>query len=442
MNQTNGRTLVKGMGMISAVALIVGNMVGTGIYTLPASLANEAGPLSIVSWILTAAGYLFLAIIYADMGSAYPQSGGPSVYARKAFGDFVGFEIAFSYWLSVIIGNAAIVIATVGYLSVFNETLKNSPPLQVVMCLFLIWILVGINITGVKQGAAVTVVATAAKLIPLLIFSIVAIWYFDPGNFTPFAPHSPDTGSIITAISAGAALTVWAFAGLESATVPAEEVDNPNAIRKSTMIGFGITTVVYLLISISVTGILSNDEIAQSASPLALAATRILGSWGGTFMAVGALISGLGTLNGWILLSGRIPLGVAADGLFPKALAHIHVKYHTPYVSLIIAGVIASLLVSLRLSRTLLDTFEFIVLLSVLMTLIPHVTTTYGEYVMSKRDPSAFPPRRAGLTPVISITGLIFVIWIIYGTGLESIGLGGTLLIAGIPLYYWRKRTV
>lgn len=429
------------MGMISTVALIVGNMVGTGIYTLPASLANAAGPISLVSWILTAAGFFFLAVIYADMGAAYPKSGGPSVYARRAFGDFVGFEIAYSYWLSVIIGNAAIVIATVGYLGIFNQRLAESPELQVIICLVLIWALVAVNIRGVKEGAAVAVVSTVAKLVPLLIFSAVALWYFDASNLAPFTPQGEDTSSILFAVSAGAALTVWSFAGLESATVPAEEVDDPRTIKRSTMIGFAITAVVYILISVSVMGVLPNAEIGSSASPLALAATRIMGSWGGTMMALGALVSGLGTLNGWILLSGRVPLGVAADGLFPKALARIHPVHHTPHVSLIIAGVVASALVLLRLTETLLETFEFIVLLSVLMTLVPHVTTSLGEYLLSKREPELFPKRASGFIPLVSFIALVFVIWVIYGTGLKTIGLGSGLLVIGVPLYYWMKKS-
>lgn len=434
MSQSSKPNLVKGMGMIASVALIVGNMVGTGIYTLPASLANTAGPISLVAWGIVAAGYLFLALIYADLGQAYPKSGGPSVYARKAFGDFVGFEIAYSYWLSVIIGNAAIVIATVGYISVFNETMANSPVIQVVVALVVIWGLVGVNILGVRQGASLAVVTTAAKLIPLFILVIVGLWFFEPANLTPFAPQGTD------AILPAAALIVWAFAGLESATVPAEEVDDPRTIRRATLIGFGLTTVVYILISVTVMGLIPNDVIGSSGGPLALAATQALGPWGATLMAIGAMVAGIGTLNGWVLLSGRIPLGVAADGLFPKFLARIHPRHHTPHVSLIIAALVASAMILLRLSNSLLETFEFIVLLSVLMTLVPHVTSSLAEFVMARREPDVFPGRSPSVTGAIAAIGLIFVLWVIYGTGLEAIGWGSVLLVAGVFMYWGMKR--
>lgn len=434
MAQSSKPGLIKGMGMVASVALIVGNMVGTGIYTLPASLAITAGPISLISWGIVAVGFFFLALIYADLGQAYPRSGGPAVYARKAFGDFIGFEIAYSYWLSVIIGNAAIVIATVGYISVFNETMAASPTIQVVVALLITWVLVGVNIVGVRQGASVSIIATAAKLIPLFILAIVGIWYFEPENLTPFAPRG--NGAILPA----AALIVWAFAGLESATVPAEEVDDPRTIRRSTMIGFGLTALVYILISVTVMGLLPNETIGGSVGPLALAASQVLGPWGATLMAIGAMVAGIGTLNGWILLSGRIPLSVAADGLFPKVLAQIHPRFHTPHISLIISALIASAMILLRLSNSLLETFEFIVLLSVLMTLVPHMTSSLAEYVMSRREPNMFPHRSPATASAISIFGLAFVLWVIYGTGWESIGWGSILLVAGVLIYWGMKR--
>jgi APA family basic amino acid/polyamine antiporter len=302
------------------------------------------------------------------------------------------------------------------------------------VALLITWVLVGVNIVGVRQGASVSIVATAAKLIPLFILAIVGIWYFEPENLTPFAPQG--NGAILPA----AALIVWAFAGLESATVPAEEVDDPRTIRRSTMIGFGLTALVYILISVTVMGLLPNETIGGSAGPLALAASQVLGPWGATLMAIGAIVAGIGTLNGWILLSGRIPLSVAADGLFPKVLAQIHPRFHTPHISLIISALIASAMILLRLSNSLLETFEFIVLLSVLMTLVPHMTSSLAEYVMSRREPNMFPHRSPATASAISIFGLAFVLWVIYGTGWESIGWGSILLVAGVLIYWGMKR--
>ncbi|MBM3263759.1 MAG: amino acid permease [candidate division Zixibacteria bacterium] len=420
--------------MVSMVALIVGNMIGTGIFTLPASLASDAGPVSLISWGVTAVGFLLLSIVYADMGHAYPRSGGPSVYARHAFGDFIGFEIAFSYWLSIIIGNAAIVIATVGYIAEFSPLVKDSLLWQVMISLSLVWILALVNILGVREGASVAIVTTTAKLVPLVLLVAVGIWQFNPDHLTPFAPMGT------SAIIPGMALVAWAFSGLESATVPAEEATDARTIRRSTLIGFGIATALYILISVTVMGLLPNDVIAGSSGPLALAASQVMGPWGATLIAAGAIVSGLGTLNGWILLSGRVPLSVAEDGLFPKGLARIHPRFHTPHVSLIIAAIVASGMILLRLSRSLIETFEFIILLSVLLVLVPHVTTTIGEYLLARQNPGAFSARSIRATSIIAMASLVFVVWVIYGTGWEAIGWGGLFLVAGVPVYWVMRR--
>lgn len=165
-----------------------------------------------------------------------------------------------------------------------------------------------------------------------------------------------------------------------------------------------------------------------------------MGPWGATLIASGAVISGIGTLNGWVLLSGRVPLSVAKDGLFPKALARIHPRFHTPHISLIIAALVASGMILLRLSHSLIDTFEFIILLSVLLVLVPHITTTIAEYLLVRREPGGFPKRPLARTSAISMVSLGFVLWVIYGTGWEAIGWGSVLLVAGIPVYWGMRK--
>src|SRR5262245_57477759 len=224
---------VRGLTAVGAVALIVGNMVGTSIYTLPASLAAATGPLGLVAWLVTALGYFFVALVYAGLGARYPRTGGPYVYARAAFGELAGFQTVWSYWVSAVIGNAAIVTSVVGYAAGFSPALARSAGLQFALAQVLLWGLTALNVRGVRQSAHVQVALVAGHIVPLILFAALALRAFDPANLTPFAPHG--AGSL----AAGAALVVWAYSGIESATVPAEEVvAAERTIARSTLVGY------------------------------------------------------------------------------------------------------------------------------------------------------------------------------------------------------------
>src|SRR5215207_32945 len=224
-------------------------MVGTSIYTLPASLAATTGPLGIAAWLLTAVGYLFVALVYASLGVRYPRTGGPYVYAREAFGDFAGFQTVWSYWFSAVIGNAAIVTGVVAYAVGFSRALAGSVLAQFALAQGLLWGLGALNVRGVRASARLQIVVMFLNIVPLLVLSVVALFAFDPTNLRPFAPHG--WGSM----AAGAALVVWAYSGVESATVPAEEVRAPErTIRLGTMLGYALGTAVFLLTALAMAG--------------------------------------------------------------------------------------------------------------------------------------------------------------------------------------------
>lgn len=424
--------LVRGLTLLGTVALVVGNMVGTSIYTLPASLASVTGPFGIVAWGVTAAGYLFVAIVYSRLGTRYPRTGGPYVYARAAFGDFAGFITVWSYWVSTVVGNAAIVTGAVGYLVGFSPALAASPLLRFLLALSLLWGLCLINVLGVKQSARLQTTVMFLNLVPLGLLGVVALSSFDPANLQPFAPYG--TGSL----AAGAALVVWAYSGIESATVPAEEVQAPErTIRRGTMIGYWIGTAIFLLLAVAVAGMLPNAVVAGSARPIALVAEQLFGPWGGTVIGVAAVAAALGTLNGWVLMSGRIPLSAAADGLFFRPLAAIHPRFGTPAVALVVGAAVASGMLVFYFSQTLLNVFNFVVLLAVLLTLLPHLFAVAAEFVLAGRRTTDGAPgegTRRG-SRVIAAIAFLFVLFTIYGVGVRVILWGLTLLLAGIPLY-------
>ena len=317
-------TLKRSMGLWMATALVVGNMVGSGIFTLPAALSGEAGPASIVALAFTGLGAMLLALVFANLGRAHPRTGGPYYYARRAFGDFVGFQTAWAYWIAAWVGNAAIAVAFAGYLGVFWGDVKTSNWLAALVAVGAIWLFTAVNILGVRETGLAQVVTTVLKFVPLAVIGIVGLFYFEGGNFTPFTPAE---GGFDWHINAAATLALWAFIGLESATVPAEEVKNPEkTIPRATILGTVATTALYIVALIAIVGVLSQAALASSSAPFADAANAM---WGGTFLGLTwgkwislvAITATLGALNGWIMLTARVSLAAANDGLFPRRFA-------------------------------------------------------------------------------------------------------------------------
>lgn len=427
--------LKRSLGLWMATALVIGNMIGSGIFLLPASLAGAAGPISIVAWLLTGVGAVLLALVFARLGRAFPRTGGPYTYAREAFGDFVGFQTAWGYWIAVWAGNAAIAVAFVGYLTVFWPALAVNSLLAAVVAIGVVWLLTIVNVLGARQGGVIQLVTTLLKFVPLVVVGIVGLFFFDADNFRPFAPFGVWSG-----INAGAALTLWAFIGLESATVPAEEVvDAERTIPRATVLGTIVTTLIYLLTTVAIMGVIPSSALAQSRSPFADAATLILGAWAGRAIAVVALISAFGCLNGWILLQGRVPLAAAQDGLFPRSFARLHPRWGTPVFGLVVSSVMITVLMLMNYSQTLVEQFNFVILLATLTTLVPYAYAAAAQVYLFITQRERFDARSFTRDTVIAALAFAYAVYAIVGAGTDVIAKGFILLLLGIPVYIYLK---
>ena len=428
--------LKRSLGLWMATALVIGNMVGSGVFLLPASLAGEAGPASIFAMVLTGIGAMLLAAVFATLGRAFPRTGGPYAYARRAFGDFIGFQTAWGYWIAAWAGNAAIAIAFVAYASVFWSDLSSNHVLAAGVAAALIWALTAINILGARESGWVQVVTTVLKFVPLAAIGVIGLFYMDAGNFTPFHP----AGGSDWHIGAAATLALWAFIGLESATVPAEEVKDPERnVYRSTLIGTLVTTLIYIVAVVAIIGIVPATQLANSESPFADAANIMWGGNWGNVIAVVAMISTLGALNGWILLQGRIPLAAAEDGLFPKQFAKVHGKRRTPVFGLVVSSVLLTGLMFANYNASLVDVFTQVILLATLTTLVPYTFSAAAELHMFFSDRALFSPKKLTRDAIIAFLALAYSVWAIWGAGEEIIAKGFILLLAGIPVYLWLK---
>jgi APA family basic amino acid/polyamine antiporter len=425
--------------MWMATALVVGNMVGSGIFLLPASLSSAAGPVSIFGWVFTGVGAMLLALVFARLGAKFPRTGGPYVYARRSFGDFIGFQTAWGYWIAAWAGNAAITVAFVGYLAVFWPALGTHNLLAAIVGIGVIWLLTFVNILGVRQGAQVQLVTTVLKFVPLVLIGVVGLFFIDTANLKPFAPHGT-----WSAISAAAPLTLWAFIGLESATVAAEEVDNPEkVIPRATIIGTAAATVVYIVTTIAVMGAVPGNELANSSSPFAAAAGAMFGGSWDKVIALVALAATFGALNGWILLQGRVPLAAAEDGVFPKQFARVHGERRTPVFGLVVSSVLVSALMLMNYTKGLVDAFTFVILLATLTTLVPYAFSAAAQAYLYVTEPELFERKLFVRDMLVATLAFAYSVWAITGSGKDIIAKGFVLLLAGIPVYVymgWRKR--
>ena len=417
------------LGLFMLIALVIGNMVGSGVFMLPASIA-QIGSIGLLSWIFTATGALCLAMVFAKMCLLVPKNGGPYAFARAGFGKYIGFQTAFFYWASAWIGNAAIAVAMTGYLRVFFPSLAHRS-VETITIVATIWFLTLINIRGVRSAGFIQIITTILKFIPLLVVGLIGWHYFHPEYIT----HSFNVSgkSNFSAFSSAATLTLWAFIGVESATVPAGSVYNPSRnIPLATVIGTVIAAVIYIVCAVTVAGMIPNTILANSTSPFADAAQVIFGSWGGALIAAGAAIACFGTLNGWTLICGQIPMAIADDNLFPKIFSH-RSKSGAPIVGLIVSAILIAVLVISVTSLNFIDQFNFLITITATSALIAYFYSALAEIIILPKEKRFL--RKNCVNMVIAILAAAYSFWAIFGSSKEVIFCVMVLIFITIPLY-------
>ena len=414
------------------VALVMGNMIGSGIFLLPASLAPFGG-VSLIGWLMSSGGALMLALVFARLARIDPAPGGPYAYTRRTFGDLAGFLVAWGYWISIWTSLGALAVALVGYLAALAPAIAATPAFAAGAALIAVWSLVAVNVTGVRTAGWVQVVTTVLKLLPLALVGVIGLAHFDASRFQI---ADPDVRTIATMAPAAATLTLWAFLGLESATVPAENIERPDiTIPRATLVGTALAAVVYIVSTIGVMSLLPREALGSSTAPFADAARAGIGEWASRLVAAGAALSCFGALNGWTLLAGQLPLAVARDGLFPRVFARVSSR-NTPAAGVLIAGTLTTVLVLLNYTRGLVELFTFFILLATLNTLIPYVFSSLALFLIRGREGQ---PLSRGIAIAAGLA-FAYSMWAMAGSGAETIYWGFLLLIAGLPVYVFMVR--
>jgi basic amino acid/polyamine antiporter, APA family len=422
------------VGFWMATSLVVGNMIGSGIFLLPAALA-PFGADNVPGWLLTAAGGITLGLVFGTLSRQAPGAGGPYAYTRAAFGDLAAFTVAWGYWVSIWVGNAAIGTAAVGYAGEFFPWMVATPLNTAVSTLAFLWALTLVNCLGIRAAGWVQGVTTALKLLPLVAaIGLLASRASSLGGLA--VPHAPFT---LGGTASVATLALWAMLGFESATIPADKVKGAGAtVQRATISGTVATVILSAASCAAVLLLVPPGPLAASNAPFAALIGTAWGPNAARAVSLFAAISALGALNGWILLQGELPRAMAADGLFLRVFGRTTAR-GTPVAGLIVTSGLVTVLILLNLHRTLVGVFTFFVLLSTTSALAAYLASSLALVRLRTRD-RAKSRRSAKALGFLGCAGAAYTLGALAGAGKEAVFWGAVLLLAGLPVYAGLRR--
>jgi basic amino acid/polyamine antiporter, APA family len=420
LTQTNAHP--RKLGFWMAVALVMGNMIGSGVFLLPASLAPY-GWNAVAAWGITITGAMALAYVLARLTTALPAHRGPIGFVTHAFGAVPGFLVGWIYWVSIWTAVVTIAVAGVSYLSTLIPQMNAAPFVPALCAVGLLWAVTIINLLGVRRAGQFQVVTTVLKLLPIIAVISVAIIAIASGT----AAKTPVVAFDFSSIHAAAALTLWALLGFESASLAAEKIDDPaRNIPRATLWGTGLTGLLYLAVC-SVIALMLPAAIAQtSAAPFASFIAYYGAPEFAHFIAAFAAISCIGALNGWVLMQGELPRSMAAQGLLPPWLSKTDTQ-GTAVTAMVVSSVVASIFVLLNAAKDTQALFEYLLLLSTSATLWLYLACALAAFHLRVARP-------------VAVAGAVYALYTLWGAGWQASGLSFVLMAAGVPVYLYTRR--
>ncbi len=346
-----------------AALVVAGNMIGSGVYLLPATLA-PTGSSSVVGWLICGLGAVTLAAVFGGLGRMQPDADGLSDFTRRGLGRFVGYQTALAYWAACLTGNVAVAVAGTGYLAFFFPALKE-PVWAALSNLALIWITTAAYAAGARTAARVGAITLGLGLIPIVLAVVAGAVAFDADLFA--ASWSPSGAPLTATVPASLVVIFWAFLGVESAAALSRLVKDPGRdVARASLGGVGLAFVVYLAASVAVFGVIPADVLAHSTSPYADLAARVMGSSVAGLVAACAVIKAAGTIAGWTMLGGETARGAAEAGWLPRWFGG---DGRLPLTNPLINGALMSLMIVASVQPTLGQQFGVLIGVTSVLTL-------------------------------------------------------------------------
>jgi APA family basic amino acid/polyamine antiporter len=438
-DQTPAELKAHALGLTSATGLVIGSIVGTGVFTMPAVMAG-AGTMSLIVLGVIAVGAMLLGVLFGQLTKRVPNSdGGLYAYARHEFGDFAGYLTGWCYWVQSWAGNAAIVSSWVFYVDALFGWNHATGIENWCIALVGLWVPAAVNLAGVRQMAWFQNLTVVLKFLPLLFVGVVGWFFVRSANFGPF---NASGGSLYSGIGIAAGVALFSFIGVEAAAITAKRVKNPRRnVGRASILGTAASAVLYLLASAAVMGLVSHHALVNNGSPFVNAFQGIFthGTWAGKLVAALAVVSGIGALNGWTLLVTETSRAIANDDLFPRPFAWTDRK-DTAWFGIVVGAALPSLLMLWRYTTsTGLTVFTYLVDLTVVTVAIPYFISALAQlaYLVSgRRSVQGWTLTR---DLVIASVGVLFSMWVTFASGYQVVYQALVVLMAGLILYPFLK---
>ncbi len=437
----------RGLSLAALTAIVVGSMIGSGIFALPSQMAGSAapGPL-VIGWAITGVGMLMLAFVFQTLATRKPDvDGGVYGYARAGFGNYIGFTSAFGYWVSAWVGNVAYLVLLFSTLGYFFPAFEGGATVAAIIgASILLWIVHGMTLRGIQTAAFVNVLVTIAKVVPILTFIAIAAVGFKAGLFTAdFWGRSTQIdgvplGDTMAQIKSMMLVTVWVFIGIEGASVYSQRAAKRKNVGRATVFGFASVLSLLLLVNLLSYGLMAQAELAGVPDPsMAGVLENEVGSWGAAFISIGLVISLLGALIAWVLLCVEILRLPALENVMPKALAREN-AHGAPANALWLTNLCVQAMLLWTLANE--STYLNLILLATSLILLPYLWSAAYQVLLALRGETYESGHGRVRDLVVGFIGLVYAVWLVYAGGWEYLLIAALFYLVGTALYVWARR--
>ncbi|MBU3059174.1 arginine-ornithine antiporter [Pseudomonas indica] len=426
------------------IALVVGSMIGGGIFSLPQNMAASAGAGAVlIGWAITAVGMLTLAFVFQTLANRKPElDAGVYAYAKAGFGDYMGFSSAWGYWISAWIGNVSYFVLLFSTLGYFVPAFGEGNTVAAIVCASLVlWGVHFLVLRGIKEAAFINLVTTVAKIVPLVLFIVIAAIAFRLDVFTAdfWGSGNIELGSVMDQVRNMMLVTVWVFIGIEGASVFSARAEKRTDVGKATVIGFAGVLLLLVLVNVLSMGIMSQPELAGLKNPsMAGVLEHVVGRWGAIFIAIGLVVSLAGALLSWTLLCAEILFAGARDHTMPNFLKKENAR-HVPVNALWLSNGLIQLFLILTLFNE--STYLSLLYLATSMILVPYFwSAAYAVLLSWRGETYENAPVERNKDLAIALVALLYSVWLVYAGGVQYLLLSALLYAPGVLFFAKAKR--